>query len=276
MSPVRDAMMALIAVITLAAASPTAVASRIGNCELLSPKSVHAITPAKPGRLTVETHLPAPAWWNGEVPDRIAGGFEYCLAANIAHRLGLDRVEVVNVAWLGTAAGASFWQAMLGGQNLPFDIALAQVSITLERAEPVDFSVPYYRSNIGMMAKAGNGRGLSPGALGDLRVGVHAGTTGESFVEQILRPKKPAIRFANAPAMFMALQSGRIDVAMTDTSILLSQAAFSGGRFEVIGQFATGETYAAVYPRGSPDRATIDNVIQALIDDGTVAGLAKT
>jgi polar amino acid transport system substrate-binding protein len=267
-------MLALTAVITLAAASPTSAADRIGDCEVLGPKGVYAITPAKPGQLTVEAHLPAPAWWNGDVPERIVGGFEYCLAANIAHRLGLDRVEVVNVAWPGTAAGASFWQAMLSGQDLPFDLALAQVSITSERAELVDFSVPYYRSDIGMMTKAGNG--LSLDAVRDLRVGVHAGTTGEIFVEQTLRPEKPAIRFGNIPSMFMALQSGRIAVAMTDTSILLSQAAVSGGRFEVIGQFATGEMYGAIYPKASPNKATLDQVIQAMIDDGTVAALAQT
>ena len=59
---------------------------------------------------------------------------------------------------------------------------------------------------------------------------------------------------------------------MTDTAILLSQAAVSGGRFEVIGQFATGEAYGAIYP-GSPNAATLDAVIQSLIDDGTVAPL---
>jgi polar amino acid transport system substrate-binding protein len=222
----------------------------------------------------VQAHLPAPAWWNGDVPDRIAGGFEYCLAANIAYRLGLDRVEVVNVAWPGTAARASFWQAMLGGQDLPFDLALAQVSITPERTKLVDFSVPYYRSDIGMMAKAGNG--LSLDDVADLRVGVHAGTTGEFFVEQTLRPKRPAMRFGDTPSMFMALQSGRIDVAMTDTAILLSQAAASTGRFKVIGQFATNETYGAIYPKASPNRAALDNAIQALIDDGTVAALTET
>jgi hypothetical protein len=40
------------------------------------------------------------------------------------------------------------------------------------------------RSNLGMMAKAGNE--LSPDAVGDLQVGVHAGPTGEIFVEQTL------------------------------------------------------------------------------------------
>jgi polar amino acid transport system substrate-binding protein len=128
----RNSALALAAVAAVAWANPTAAADRIGNWEVAGPGGTHAITPAKPGRLTVEVHLPAPGWWNGDRVDRIADGFEYCLAANIAHRLGLDSVEFVNVAWPGTAAGAAFWDAMLAGQDLPFDLALAQISVTPE------------------------------------------------------------------------------------------------------------------------------------------------
>ena len=52
---------------------------------------------------------------------------------------------------------------------------------------------------------------------------------------------------------------------MTDTAIVLGQAAASSGRFEVVGQYSTGETYGAIYPKGSPNAATLDQVIQALI-----------
>ena len=44
---------------------------------------------------------------------------------------------------------------------------------------------------------------------------------------------------------------------------------------EVVGQYATGETYGALYPKGSPNAATFDKIIQALIDDGTLAKLAQ-
>ena len=274
MRPVRDAILALTAVIALVPLSPAFAAAGSGTCEIPGPAGAHSIAPAIPGQLTVQTHLPAPGWWNGVRPDEIADGFEYCLAANIAHRLGLPRVQVVDVAWPGTAAGASFWEAMLAAQDLPFDLALAEVSITPERAAQVDFSVPYYRSDIGLMAKAG--AGLDLGALDQLRIGVHAGTTGAAFADRMLIQQRAIRHFGDEPAMFMALQSGAIDAAMTDTAILLSQAAASGGRFEVVGQFATAEQYGALYPKNSPNRATLDAVIQSLIDDGTMAALTAT
>lgn len=260
--------------IAVAMIGSAAAEGRIGECELAGPAGGHAIQPAQPGRLTVQVHLPAPAWWNGDLAHHIAGGFEYCLAANIAHRVGLERLEVVNVAWPGTAAGASFWEAMLGAQDLAFDLALSEISITPERAKQVAFSVPYYQTDIGMMAKTG--RALDFANPRVLRIGVQAGTTGALFVENELRPERPARQFGDAPSLFMALQSGAIDVAMTDTAILLSQAADSRGRFTVVGQFATEEDYGAVYPKGSANNTALDEVIRALIDDGTVAQLTAT
>ena len=43
---------------------------------------------------------------------------------------------------------------------------------------------------------------------------------------------------------------------------------------EVVGQYNTGETYGALYPKGSPNEAVFDKIIQALKDDGTLDKLA--
>ena len=77
---------------------------RIGNCEVTGPAGSHSIQPAHPGRLTVQVHLPAPAWWNGDVAHHISDGFEYCLAANIAHRVGLAQ-RLLRQRIGGAAAG---------------------------------------------------------------------------------------------------------------------------------------------------------------------------
>ncbi len=74
--------------------------------------------------------------------------------------------------------------------------------------------------------------------------------------------------------MFTALQAGQVDVAMTDTSIVLAQAGQSNGTFAVVGQYATGETYGALYPKGSANEDNINKIIKALQDDGTLKALA--
>ena len=75
-------------------------ADMIGNCEVTGQKgSIPIANPAKAGQLTVEVSLPAPIWWNGDTPEAIKDGMEYCLAAEIAWRAGYDKLEVVNVGW---------------------------------------------------------------------------------------------------------------------------------------------------------------------------------
>lgn len=245
-------------------AGPAAAAEMIGNCEVSGQKGQFSMTPAVSGQLTVEVNLPAPGFWNGDTPDTIKDGFEYCMAANIAHRLGLDKVQVVNVAW----------DALVAGQTKNYDLALSQASITEERKKVVDFSVPYFSSDAGVLVKKGNE--VDAASIKAKQIGIQQATTGASFVEEKLKPEKPAKVFPDTPSMFTALMANQVDVAMTDTAIVLSQAAESNGRVEVVGQYKTGESYGAIYPKGSPNNATLDQVIQSLLDDGTVKKLAGT
>ena len=238
----------------------------------LRPEGPVLITPAQAGQLTVQTHLPAPAWWNGARADEIKDGFEYCMAANIANRLGLERMQVVDIAWPTLVADSSFWDAILGGQKLRFDLALAEISITAARKQEVDFSVPYFASDIGVLVKADTV--IDADSIKDKRIGFQEGTTGGSFVVDVLQPNQPAQGFGDMFSLLTALRTGRIDAAMTDTAIVMTSAAQSGGRFKVVGQYKTGEQYGAVYPKDSPNAAILDQVIQALIDDGTLGKLA--
>ena len=79
---------------------PAAAASMIGNCEVSGEKgSIPITSPAKARQFTVEVSLPAPIWWNGDTPESIKDGMEYCLAAEIAWRAGYDKFELINVGW---------------------------------------------------------------------------------------------------------------------------------------------------------------------------------
>jgi polar amino acid transport system substrate-binding protein len=253
--------LALAALLALAIVRPAA-ADMIGNCEVSGQKGAFPVTPAKPGQITVEVNLPAPGWWNGDTPDTIKDGYEYCMAANIAYRAGLDKVQVVNVAW----------DALVAGQTKDFDFALSEISITDERKKVVDFSVPYFHSDIGVLVKKGTQ--VDSGKMKSLRIGVQQATTGADFVANKLKPTQREKVFPDTPGMFTALAAGQIDAAMTDTAIVLGQAAASNGTMVVVGQYSTGETYGALYPKKSPNEATFDKIIQSMIDDGTLKKLS--
>ncbi|TBW40019.1 amino acid ABC transporter substrate-binding protein [Siculibacillus lacustris] len=255
------ALAAFTAVATLSLAA--VAADKIGNCEVTGKKGEFSIKPAIAGQLTYETNLPAPGWNNGDTPEAIKDGYEYCLAANIAWRLGLDKVVVKNVDF----------DALVAGQTKDFDIALSQISITDKRKEVVQFSVPYFDSDVGVLAK--KGKKVEAGDMKNLRIGVQQGTTGADFVADTLKPKTPAKVFPDTPAMFTALMANQIDVAMTDTAIVVPQAATSGGKQVVVGQYSTGEKYGALFPKGAASAATIDKIIAALVADGTTKKLEK-
>src|SRR4029077_18043497 len=243
----------IVAVVALGLCRPAA-ADMIGNCELTGQKGSFPLTPAVAGQLTVGVNLPSAGWWNGDTPDSIKDGYEYCMAANIAWRAGLDNVQVVNVAW----------DALVAGQTKDFDFALSEISITDERKKVVTFSVPYFHSDIGVLVKKGTA--VDSAKMKEMRIGVQQATTGADFVANKLKPTPEVKVFPDTPSMFTALAANQIDAAMTDTAIVLGQAAVSNGMMEVVGQYSTGETYGALYPKDSPNAANFDKIIQALID----------
>jgi len=240
----------------------TAAGATIGKCDVTGQRGEYSIKPLIPGQLTVRANLPSPGWWNGDTPESVKDGFEYCMAANIAWRLGLDKVVVVYAAW----------GQVISGVARNFDLTLSQASITEPRKKTVDFSVPYFNSDIGVLVKKGTD--VTEANIKSKRIGVYQGTTGADFVANVLQPTQQISVYPNVPAMIAALRAGQIDAAMDDTAGVLGQAKESDGTLEVVGQYKTGETYGAIFPKGSPNEAVFDKIIQSLKDDGMLSKLS--
>ncbi len=248
------------ALVTLSMAA--SAADKIDNCEVTGKKASMKIDkPAQGGQLTLETNLPAPVWYNGDTAESIKDGMEYCLAAEIAWRAGLAKVKLVPVDW----------DALIAGQTHDFDLAMSEISITEERKKVHDFSTPYFNSDIGVLTRAD--APVDGTTIKKAKVGVQQATTGAAFATDKLGFASPQT-YPDAGSMFAALGAGQIDVAMTDTSIVLAQEVDGKGKFKVVGQYQTGETYGAIYPKGNPNNATFDKIIASIIADGTMAKLS--
>lgn len=239
-------------------------AATFGDCEVYGDAGTVELSPVTDGVLTVQTTLPSPGWWKGVSPDSIEGGYEYCLAANIAHRAGLGGVQVDNVSF----------DALVAGQTKDFDIAMAQVSVTPEREKVVLFSEPYFDSNLGVLAPTDSD--ITEDDLPEQTIGVQVGTTSVNWVQDTLQPSSDAKNFQDTTAMVTAITSGLTDVAIQDTAIMLGFAKNSGGALEVIGQYESGEQYAAIYPQDSNDQDAMDAAIEAMREDGTLDKLSAT
>ena len=251
----------LAAAAMLAFSLPASAANMIGNCEVTGEKgSIPIASPAKAGQLTVEVSLPAPIWWNGDTPEAIKDGMEYCMAAEIAWRAGYDKLEVVNVGW----------DALIAGQTADFDLAMSQISITDERKKIHDFSVPYFSSDIGVLVR--KDAPVDEKTIKSAKIGVQQATTGAAFVQDKLGITDVQV-YPDQGDMFAALRAGQVDVAVTDTSIVLAEVVANPDKVDVVGQYKTGESYGAIYPKGNANNATIDKIMQSMIDDGTIAKL---
>jgi polar amino acid transport system substrate-binding protein len=233
-----------------------------GDCKVTSKKNSIKLKPAKAGTLTVETTLPAGGWWNGTTPTSIKSGYEYCLAANLANAGGLTSVTVKNV---------SFDQLVAGRTN-NYDIALAEISITPERKKVVDFSVPYFDSNIGVLTKKGSG--LTQDNITSKKCSAYSGTTSVPFIQDQLKCASTKV-YPDNQTLYQGVLSGQSDAAFLDTAIVLAEAKSTGGKLEVVGQYKTGEKYGAIYPKGSANETALDKGITTMLGDGTTDKLSK-
>ena len=125
--------------VALAVAASLAVA-----CSDSSSIAGQDFTPHVAGRLTVATSLPAPGFWDGATVGELHGGFEDGIARALAERFHL-RLEVVDVPFERIVTGD------LGGA----DMALAQITVTAQRSDVVEFSDPYYLDDAGAVVRAG-------------------------------------------------------------------------------------------------------------------------
>jgi polar amino acid transport system substrate-binding protein len=238
-------------------------AGSFGDCNITSKPNTISIKPVKSGTLTVETTLPAQGWWNGTTPESIKSGYEYCMAAELANMAGLSSVTVKNV---------SFDQLVAGNTN-NFDIALAEITITDERAKVVDFSVSYFDSNIGVLVK--KGADVTEDNITSKKCAAYSGTTSVPFIQDKLKCSDSKI-YPDSQTLYQSVLSGQSDAAFLDTAIVLAEAKATGGQLAVVGQYETGEHYGALFPKGSANEDEFNKGIQTLIDDGTLDRLSKT
>ena len=135
-----------------------------------------------------------------------------------------------------------------------------------DRAKVVDFSVGYFKADQGLLVN----KGTTVKTWDDVKkltVGVQASTTAEYYVtsgEAPVGSSTTSSRSPTSPRPTRRSSAGTVDAVMIDTPINLGQAAQSGGKLEVVGQFKTGEEYGAIFGKGIGKKAIFDPIIQGL------------
>ena len=221
------------------------------------------ITPKVAGTLTVATTLPAPGFWEGDDVSIVGGGYEWGLARSLADEFDLD-LKVIDVPF------ADIVEGRLEGA----DMALAQIEFTEERSEVLDFSLPYYASDFGVLMLAGE-RLRDLDTARDLRWTVIDGARQQGFLTERIRPTEPIHVVTDDVAAADAIRSGMVDAALIDLSSALIQA-HDDDSLGVAAKFVTGGQYSVALPKGSVNLEKVDAALRSFQRDGTLRNLADT
>lgn len=232
-------------------------------CGEISVEAIDGFTPVEDGTLTIVTSLPGPGFFNGDTPESIDSGYEYCMAEAMKEAFGLDELVVRNESF----------DSIVTGAVQDYDVALSQITITEERAQVVDFSEPYFESQQGILVASGTEITTIDEAKAAVW-GVQSGTTGEILVREKLQPTEEAQGFQDLAAGFAALRAGQVEAFAMDTAIVLGEAARSDGALDVVAQFAQEggpDQYGALFPKGSTNIEAVNTFLEQADSSGLLA-----
>ncbi|MFT4659098.1 MAG: polar amino acid transport system substrate-binding protein [Ilumatobacter sp.] len=226
------------------------------------------------GVLTAATGNPAFFPWVIDDAPESGEGFEAAVVRAVADEMGFEGDAL---SWVR----ADFDAAIEPGAK-DFDLNIQQFSITPERAENIDFTLPYFTSNqaiVGLEGSAAEGA-TSIADLKDVKFGAQAGTTSLAFITDVIQPTQDPFVYDDNVAAKAALEANQIDAAVFDlpTALFVSAVEIEGS--SVIGQFPAdsgGDTdqFGMVLAKDSGLKPCIDAAIQTLTDDGTLAALTE-
>jgi polar amino acid transport system substrate-binding protein len=215
------------------------------------------------GVLTVGAEFPAPGFLNP--PRSNPTGFEADVANEIAKRLGLDTVK-----WVDTPFTSLFSPA-----PKKFDFDINEITITPERDKVVDFSVPYFDANQALLVHKGTPI-ADVRTVADLKGYQHGGqatTTGIDYVKKTIKPTKKPREYSTTAAAAQALVVKQVDSFVIDVPIAAALVKQYPNDLTIVGQFVTNEQYGILFEQDSALKADVDEALQAMKDDGTLAKL---
>jgi polar amino acid transport system substrate-binding protein len=223
-----------------------------------------------PGQLTVGVSLPSEGFEVGVAKgDQVtyAQGFDIDLARALAKRLGLTSVAFVQ---------SPFGRLFSSGSK-PWDVAIAQITITDQRRRTAEFTQPYLTVDQGVLAT--QTVKPIPRTLADLRalrICALTKSTGADVAKTVVAPTRPTRLIGNVPTLMLNLQTGRCQAVIYDAPTLGTLKARTPDRYgPFVGVIKTGEQYGVAMPKGSQALSAVDTAVGALVADGTVQRLQR-
>jgi polar amino acid transport system substrate-binding protein len=270
-------------------AAPTVVATSVATVAATPTANAcdkAVLTTLAAGKLTIGTDNPAyppyfqpPATGKATAPWELGDptngqGFEAATAYAVAAKLGYAKTDVV---WTVVPFDNSFKPGVK-----PFDIYLAQVSYTSDRAQQVDMSDGYYfvaQAVVSLKANAIAGA-KSIADLKNYKFGAQQGTTAYDTIQNVIAPSAQASVYDSNDAAIQALKAKQIDGLVVDLPTAFYITSGQLDNSVIVGQFpsatgATAEHFSVVLSKASKLTTCVNSAIAALKADKTLDQITK-
>jgi ABC-type amino acid transport substrate-binding protein len=170
----------------------------------------------------------------------------------------------------------SSWDTMISAVRAgQFDVGMDGITITDERAEQVDFSIPYLRSQQFMLVRADEDRFALPeefAADPDLLIGSQAGTT--SFFTAIYEvldgdeANPRVVLFENFGASVQALLNGDVDMVLVDAASGEGYIGANPDQLKLVGDPLATEDFGFIFTPESDLVEPFNQAIDSMSRDG--------
>ena len=147
-------------------------------------------------------------------------------------------------------------------QSGKVDLIVADITITPERAQVIDFSTPYFVTGQQFLVAADGADKLD--AYGKSRIGAVKGTTGEQALHQRF-PQARVLAYDDIPLALTALRNGNVQAITQDSTILagLLAEAPDKAKFKILPDLLSKEEIGVGVPKG--ETALLNTVNSELV-----------
>lgn len=155
------------------------------------------------------------------------------------------------------------------------DIAIAGITINDERAKEIDFSDPYFTSNLAVVVKGDSAETLQTLDAPDKQVACQRGTTGDTWIDENL-PKATKKALDDISAGLAGVSTGTYAAYVIDLPVAEKNLKDSFKDLKIIEKVPTGEEYGIAVSKKNPELTkAINKALGEMKADGTMDKIAE-
>ena len=193
-----------------------------------------------------------------------AVGWDYDTLGLICERLNCVP-EYVETSWEGMIVAVS---------NGEYDMAADGITITVGRAEIVDYSMGYIDLSQKMMVRVGDDRfaGVEDFVAGDFIIGVQVATTNFEAASGLVSEDR-IVAYGEFGFAVQALISGDVDAVVIDDVAGQGYTGLNADAIKLLPEELTKEQLGFIYPQGSDLVEPINAALESMMADGTLQAI---